>query len=147
MTNSPFQIRFTTGVGFIAILAAEGASIETPIIEASQGVYEQDGIELANAYFKPIGYATVNITIEVESDDDSLHDSFLDAEMASSAFIDLVGVGGSLSFIKGESATVYPNAVIKDIRPGLPIGPGPVVTRVFSIVAALPELGTTPTPS
>ena len=141
MTTSPFEIRFTTEEGLIAILASEGDSIENPSFEGDQGMYELDGIELDNAYFRPIGNATVKITIEVEVADDALHDSFLDAEMAAAAMVDLVGVGGVLSFIRGESVTEYPNAVVQNVRPGLPLAPEPVVTRVFTIIASLPDLG------
>ena len=141
MIQSPYSITLTPDGGTAAVLVAEGGWLDgLPTFEASQDLFESDGVQLAHGFFRPLGNAEVIIQITVEADHATLvHglEALLDADLADAA--SLLQVGGTLTFTPagGGAATEFPDAVITAITPDLPSGPSATTVRTISIRAGV----------
>ncbi len=138
-TQSPCRIEFTPAGGdAIVLVDAGGWLAELPVFDAGQRMFEKDGVEAADAYFKPLGGATVDIRFAVEIDETG------QAGMLEGFLEDLLTGGkleGVLTISGDEEAATYDPAVIAAERPGLPQGVvDPTRVRAFTIQAALPVI-------
>ena len=137
--QSPCSIVFTPEGGEPVTLVAEGGWLASlPRFEASQDLYELDGVTSGEAYFKALGGAIVSISFTAEKDEENPHEAFLNAAMAGA--VNLLNVQGELVVSGGGEGKSYSPAVIESISPGLPFGPEALLTREFSIKAGLPRL-------
>jgi hypothetical protein len=139
MIASPCSITFTPVGGSAVTLVSVGDDmLSLPTFEASARLYELDGVERVEGYFRPLGGVAVSIIVEEVLESDEPHALFLDADKSGSQT--LIGVPGMLAISSEVGTTTFDPAVIQIIRPGLPVEFPPVLTRVFSISAELPEV-------
>lgn len=131
MIQSPVSIVFTPEGGpGIVIVAAGGWLDQLPGFDASQDLYEADGITLAHGYFRPLGNVTVECTITPEADHGDLA-AALDAYLDDG---DVLEVAGTLSV--GE--WVFEDTVMTSENPDLPSGPTSTTLRSFQFKTSLP---------
>lgn len=128
MNQSPLNIRWTVpgapAPGYLTLAAAYDWLSNPPVLEASQDLFETDGIKLSSGYFRPLGNVEVSIRFEVEeewSTLEELQDAFLgDLEIIDG--VDLLEVSGNLAFVPdgGGATTTFPDAAISSLRGELP---------------------------
>jgi len=63
-----------------------------PTIEASSRLYELDGVERAEGYFRPLAGVSVSITVEAAQEENEPHAPFLNADKAAAQ--SLIGMPG-----------------------------------------------------
>jgi hypothetical protein len=141
--QSPYAITLTPpGGGAITLVAAGGWLTALPAFDASQAVFESDGILLGNAFFRPLGNVAVTITFTTEEDHEdllALLNEFLDADGIGSASV--LTLSGLLTM--GDIAE-FADAVVSVVTPDLPGGTGAAtITRVYTVQTSIP----TPPPS
>lgn len=138
----PIAIEFTPrgGSGSVIVLVpADGWLSELPQFEASQQLYEADGVLLAEAFFRPLGGATVVFALAVEIDEST-------RLAAQNAFLaNSLPASGELSFIATGWRCDFAQASISDVTPGLPSGtPAATHTRTLQVTTGLPAYSLTP---
>lgn len=127
------------GGGAILLVAVGGWLAEAPAFEAEQGLFEADGVDLSNVFFRPLGGVAVTITFTVEIDQSDLLtalDAFLDSIETSE-----LQTGGTLDFVPEAGQTItFADAVITSITPDLPSGATSSTTRAYQVKASIPTL-------
>lgn len=132
----PILIEFTPrGGAAVALVPADGWLAELPQFAAEQQLYEADGVMLAEAFFRPLGGATVSFTLAIETDEATrlaAQNAFRAATLPGS---------GVLSFIAATWRCDFPQAVLSEVTPGLPSGtPAATHTRTYQVTCGLPAL-------
>lgn len=141
--QSPYTISLTPdGSGAPLTIVAAGGWLESlPTFEAEQGLFESDGSGLGLGFFRPLGGVTVAIQLVLEDDKANLLtalEAFLNADL--SGAINLLEISGVLTFTPAVgAATVFGEAVVSIITPGLPAYSTATVTRQISIQTTLPN--------
>lgn len=143
MIQSPYTISLTpTGTATpIPLVTAGGWLDALPAFEASQDLFESDGVTLATAHFRPLGGVLVSITLVVETEHAN-HLAALDAFLEpDGGATDLLTVDGVLRFTPagGGAATVFGQAVIQIDGSELPSGPTSTTLRTITILTILPN--------
>jgi hypothetical protein len=143
--QSPYHITFTpVGGAAIPLVAVGDWLARLPAFEAQQDIYEADGVLLDYAWFRPMGGASISLTLAIEwdaADHGAAQSAFLDG--ATLGGVSLLHVEGTLSFQPADEEadpTVFFPAVIHSRTPALPSGP------VSSLVTELQITTTIPTP-
>lgn len=134
--QSPYSIVLTPAGGEpVTLVEAGGWLAELPAFEASQDLFETDGVLLADAFFRPLGNVAVSIEFTTEED-------LADLATVLTAFLAADdSPAGSLLQMSGALAvggTEFAAAVVTVITPDLPSGAAATLTRVFSIKTSLP---------
>lgn len=141
--QSPFLISVTPAGGSPIVLVPVGGWLaELPNFNARQDLFESEGVNLTNAFFRPLGGVTVSIQFTVEIDHADLLEAleaFLDA--GTDGATDLLQVTGSVSFDPPgvTPPTVFSTAVVTAATPALPSEPTATTTCTFQILTTLPE--------
>lgn len=139
--QSPHGILFQPqSGGTITLVAAGGWLAELPVFEAAQGLFEADGIQLAAAFFRPLGNVVVDIQFTTEVDHADLATA-LDVFLAP----DATPGGGSLLEIRGTLIITTGvcqclNAVLTTVRPELPSGAAATTRRSYHVRTSIPVL-------
>lgn len=143
MIQSPYTITLTPAGSMtpITLVAAGGWLAELPVWEASQGLFESDGVNLGQGYFRPLGGVVVIISFSVEAEHADLVtalEAFLDAGTVGAD--DLLQISGAVTFTPPAGpATVFGEAVATAVTPDLPSGPTATTTQAFTIQTTLPN--------
>lgn len=139
-SQSPYAISYTpAGGSAITLIAVGGWLEESPVFEATQGLYESDGVQLSNAFFRPLGGVVVTVSFTVEIDQANLVNA-LNAMLDSITGSELQ-TGGTLTLTPASgTAITFADAVITAITPDLPSGPTSATTRAYQIKASIPTL-------
>lgn len=135
--QSPYAITLTVdGYAPIPLVTAGGWLAALPALEASQDLYEADGVDLGEAFFRPLGGVAVSITFTTEVDEEDLDAAqyaFLSADRSPPG--PLLKLSGVLTM----GGTTYPDAVVTVLTPDLPSGTAATVTRKYIIKTSLPS--------
>lgn len=135
--QSPHAIVLTPPAGAaITLVAAGGWLAALPVLDASQGLFESDGVNLADAFFRPLAGVAVTISFTTEEDHEDLAtalDAFLAADMAGAASV--LRISGMLAMGDGYQ---FADAVVTAVTPDLPSGPAATTTRAFTVRASIP---------
>lgn len=138
--QAPYAISYTpAGGSAITLVSVGGWMAEAPVFEAEQGLFETDGVSLANAFFRPLSGVVVSVRFAIETDQANLInalDAFLDSIEGSE-----LQTGGDLKFIPVSGALItFADAVITDITPDLPSWVTSSTTRTYQVKASIPTL-------
>jgi hypothetical protein len=135
--QSPYAMTLTpAGGATITLVEAGGWLAELPVFEASQGLFESDGVYLGNSFFRPLAGVVVTITFTTEEDHEDLAaalDAFLAADVVGG--VSVLQISGLLTIGDfGECA----DAVVRIVTPDLPSGAAATTTRVFTVITSIP---------
>lgn len=139
--QSPYSITYYTpsNGSWVSLVPVGGWLAEPPVFEAEQGVFEADGVSLANAFFRPLVGVVVSISFTVEIDQADLIDAldgFLDSITGSE-----LQTGGTLTLTPASGqAITFADAVITAITPDLPSGSTSATTRAYQVKTSIPTL-------
>lgn len=137
--QSPYAITLTPAGGATLTLVPEGGWLEAlPVIEASQGVFESDGVNLGAAFFRPLAGVAVTISFTTEEDHEDLAaalDAFLGADAEDA--LSVLGISGELR-IGGYAA--FADAVVTAVTPELPGGEAATTTRAYTARTSIPTI-------
>jgi len=135
--QSPCAIILTPpGGAAITLVDAGGWLAALPVFDATQGLFESDGVQLGAAFFRPLGNVAVTITFTTEEDHADLAaalDAFLGADVVGG--VSVLQVSGLLTI--GDFAECA-DAVVHVVTPDLPSGAAATTTRVFTIITSIP---------
>lgn len=135
--QSPYAITLTPAGGDpIVLVAAAGWLVALPVFEASQGLFESDGVNLGAAFFRPLAGVVVTISFTTEEDHEDLAaalDAFLAADVVEG--VSMLQISGLLTI--GDICQ-FADAVVRIVTPDLPSGPAATTTRVFTIITSIP---------
>jgi hypothetical protein len=141
MIQSPYTITLVTAgeVTPIVLVAAGGWLDALPVFEASQELFESDGVTLGDAFFRPMGGVTVTLTLAVEADHDDLLEAleaFLEEDATTLQTADTL-----LHFTPqgGGAATVFSDVAVTVQTTDLPSGPTSTTLRTITLLTTLPD--------
>ncbi len=135
--QSPYSITLTPAVGAAITLVEAGGWLEAlPAFDASQGLFESDGVQLGAAFFRPLGNVAVGISFATEEDHEDLA-AALDAFLAADVVDDTSVLTISGLLVIGDICQ-FADAVVTLVTPDLPSGRAATTTRVFTVRASLP---------